>query len=77
MSTNEYRIRCYKCREYDHFMKHCPTSKEEREIEQIQQMFNLDEEQASLKTLTTDVYDTLHKINSLENVAIPQEHLNL
>ena len=30
-------------------MKDCPTTKEEREIEQIQKMFNLDEEQMSLK----------------------------
>ena len=30
--TNRDRIRCYKCREYDHFAKDCPTSKEEREI---------------------------------------------
>ena len=42
----EISIRCYKCREYDHFTKDCSTSKEEREIEQIQEMFNLDEEQA-------------------------------
>ena len=32
-STNRDRIRCYKGREYDHFTKDCPTSKEEREIE--------------------------------------------
>ena len=42
-------IRCYKCREYDHFAKDCPTFKEEREIVQMQQMFNLDEGQTSLK----------------------------
>ena len=30
-STNRDRLRCYKCREYDHFMTDCPTSKEERE----------------------------------------------
>ena len=30
------RIRCYKCIDYDHFMKDCPISKEEREIDQIQ-----------------------------------------
>ena len=36
VSTNRDRIRCYKCREYDHFSKDCPTSKEERAIEQIQ-----------------------------------------
>ena len=47
---NRDRIRCYKCREYDHFAKDCSTSNEEREIEQIQQMFNLDEDQTSLET---------------------------
>ena len=53
MSTNRDTIRCYKCREYDHFAKDCPTYKEEREIEQIQEMFNLDEEQTSLRALAT------------------------
>ena len=74
-STNRDGIRCHKCREYDHFAKHCPTSKEEREIEQIQQMYNLDEEQTSLKTLATDMFDSLNKINSIENIM--QEHLKL
>ena len=64
------RIRCYKYREYDHFIKDCPTSKEIREIGKIQQMFNLDEEQTSLKTLATDTYDSLKKINSLENIRL-------
>ena len=67
-SMNSNRTRCYKCREYDHFAKDCPTSKEEREMEQIQQMFNLEEEQTSLKALATDMYDYLNKINSLENM---------
>ena len=74
-STNRDRIRCYKCREYDHFVKDCPTSKEEREIEQIQQMYNLDEEQTSLKALATNMYDSLNKRNSIENMR--QGHLNL
>ena len=60
-SINRDRIRCYKCREYDHFAKDCPTSNEEREIEQIQQMFNLDEEKTSLKALATAMYDSLNK----------------
>ena len=34
MSTNRDRIRSYKCREYDHFTKDCPTAKEERETDQ-------------------------------------------
>ena len=49
MRANRDEIRLYKCREYDHFMKDCPTSKEEREIEQIQQIFNLDEGETLLK----------------------------
>ena len=48
-STNRDRLKCYMCREYDNFMKECPTSKEEREIKQIQQMYNLDKGQTSLK----------------------------
>ena len=46
-------------------------------MEQIQQMFNLDEGQTSLKTLGTDTYDSLNKINSLENMTLAQKHLNL
>ena len=43
VSTNRDRIRCYRCREYNNFMRDCPTSREEREIEQLQQMLNLEE----------------------------------
>ena len=50
-------------------MKDCSTTKEDREIEQIQQMFNLDEEQRSLKTLAiNDTYDNLSHARSLEEV---------
>ena len=45
--TNMDRIRWYKCREYDHFMRDSPTSREEREIEHLQQMLNLEESQTS------------------------------
>ena len=51
-STNRDRITCYKCREYDHFMRDCATSREEREMEQLQQMINLEENQTSLLTNT-------------------------
>ena len=43
-STNRDRIRCYACREYDHFMRDCTNSREERNLEQLQQMLNMEEE---------------------------------
>ena len=54
MSTKRDRISCYKCSEHDHFTEDCPMTKEERETKQIQQLFNLDKEQTSLKTLAKD-----------------------
>ena len=49
-STNRDRIRCYNCREYDHFTRDCPTSREERTLEQLQQMLNLEEEEEEEQT---------------------------
>ena len=74
-STNRDRIRCYKCRECDHFSKDCPTSKVEKESEQIQQMYNMDKEQATLKLLATDPYDSLNRINLIDETVM--DHLNL
>ena len=51
-STNRDMIRCYNCREYDHFVRDCPTSREDRDIDQLQQMINLEEEQTHLLTNT-------------------------
>ena len=51
-STNRGRIRYYNCREYDHFARHCPTSREERDLEQLQQMLNLEEEEKQTHLLT-------------------------
>ena len=45
------RTRCYNYREYDHFARDCPTSREERDSKQLQQMLNLKaEEQTHLLT---------------------------
>ena len=65
---NQDRIRCYKCREYDHFAKDCPTSREERELEQLQQMFNLEDEQTSLKSLVANTQDGFNRVNCEENL---------
>ena len=75
LSVNRDRIRCYKCRKYDHFAKNCPTSREERELEQLQQMFNLHDEQTSLKPLVTNTPDNLNRISSGEDLR--PGHLNL
>ena len=66
-STNRERIRCDKCREYDHLAKDCPTSREEKEIEQLQQMLYL-AEQTSLKSIVKNAQDNFSRVNSEENV---------
>ena len=71
---NRDKIRCYKCREYDHSTKDYPTSREETEIEQLQQTLNLEDEQTSLKSLVTNAQDNFSRVNSEENVRLA--HLN-
>ena len=49
------RIRCYNCREYDNFARDCPNPREERDLEQLQQMLNLEaKEQTHLLTNRQD-----------------------
>ena len=43
-SMNRDRIWCYACREYDHFTRNCPNSREERDLEQLQHMLNMEEQ---------------------------------
>ena len=44
-NTNRDRIRCYECREYDHFTRDCPNSREERDLEHVQHMLNMEEQE--------------------------------
>ena len=74
-STNRDRIRCYKCGEYDHFPKDCPTLQVEKESDQIQQVNNTDEEKTALKSLAADTYDNLNRVNSVDENIV--NHLNL
>ena len=60
--------RCFKCREYDPFTKDCLNSQTEKEPEQIQQMYNLDEDQTSLKVLAVDQYANLIRTNSEDSI---------
>ena len=73
-STNRDRIRCFKCREYDYFAKDCPNLQTGKELEQIQQMYNVDEEYTALKVLATDTYNNLTRTNSDDAIL---DYLNL
>ena len=48
-NTNRDRISCYNCREYDHFMRDCPNSREERELERLQQILDMDAEEQTYR----------------------------
>ena len=65
-STNRDRIRCLECREYDYFMRECPTRQESRETEQIQQILNMDKDQIILQTPLTDTEEDEMTITPME-----------
>ena len=48
-STNRDKIRCYYCREYDHFVRDCPNSRKERDLEQLQKMLNIEAEEQTYR----------------------------
>ena len=57
-NTNRDRIRCFKCRENNHFPKDWPNvpEVEKYQTEQMQQMFDLKEDKAALKVHAADAY---------------------
>ena len=59
---------------YDYFTIDCPNSQTEKEPEQIQHIYNLDEDQTGLKVLAADMYNNLIRENS-DNAIV--DHLNL
>ena len=71
---NRDRIHCYKCREYDHFTRDCPSSREEKEIEKLQQILNLGDEQI-ITPSTLNTQDDFSRASSEENLRA--NHLNL
>ena len=60
-NTNRHRIRCYKCRKYEHFGRDCPNSTEERDLEQLQQMLNMEEQNHRIES-SDDDYRSLLKL---------------
>ena len=65
--------RCFECREYDHFARECPTRQENRDTEQIQQMFDMDEDQTILQTPLLDAEEDKMTITPME----ARDNLNL
>ena len=59
-STNRDRIRCYACREYDDFVRDFPNSREERDLEQLQLMLNMEEQDHRLESSGEDYGSPLH-----------------
>ena len=73
-NTNRDRIRCLKCRQYDHFAKDCPnmSQTEKDQTEQIQQILDSEEHKTTLKVLAPDTYEGLISTHSEETI----NHLN-
>ena len=59
-STSRDRIRCYTCREYDHFARDCPYSREERDLEQLQHMLNMEEQDHRIESSDEDYRSPLN-----------------
>ena len=72
-STNRDRIRCFECRENDHFARECQTRQVSRETEQIKQMFNMDEDHTILQTPLMDTNEEQLTIFPME----ARDNLNL
>ena len=59
--------------ECKHFARECPTRQENRETEQIQQMFSLDNDQTILQTPLIDTEDDIMMVTPMET----RDSLNL
>ena len=66
VSTNRDRIRCFECQEHDHFARDCPTTQVDREVEQIQQMFYMDEDQTLLQMPLMDIDQVRQNVSPTE-----------
>ena len=66
MTTKRDRIRCFECREYDHFARDCLTRQANREAEQIQQMLNMDKDLTILQTPLMDIDQDRQTISPVE-----------
>ena len=73
VTTNRDRIRCFECKDTNHFARDCPTTQANREAEQIQQMFNINDDQTILLAPLMDVDQDRQTISPVET----RDNLNL
>ena len=72
-STNRDRIRCFEYREYNHFARECLLRQASRVVDQIQQMFKMDEDQTILQISLMDTDEDKQTITPVET----KDNLNL
>ena len=53
-------MRCYVCREYDHFARDCPNSRQERDLEQLHHMLNMEEQDHRVQSSDEDYRSPLN-----------------
>ena len=51
------------CREYDHFVRDCPNSREERDLEQLQHMLNMEEQDSTSLSVHSSDEDCRSPLN--------------
>ena len=73
LNTNRDWIRCFECQEYIHFARDCLTMQVDREVVQIQQMFNMEEEQTLLQIPLINTNQARQSANTIE----AREHLKV
>ena len=61
------------CKEYDHFARDCPMTQANREMEQIQQMLNLDEDHMTVQIPLMDADQDNRTVTPVET----RDNLNL
>ena len=67
MTTNRDRVRCYKCREYDHYANECPNTFSDSDGQ--------DSDNVALQVMTTnsESYDS----QDIESIMEDTDYLNL
>ena len=67
--ANKDRIRCFRCREYDHFANECPNDR-------VNDSDGYESDRAALQLMTTEI-DSHENFDTIRMVEEEEDHLNL